>query len=539
MLNKNWLNIVIGGLVLVILLLIIYFVSQNTEEVLPPKLVVVEQKLSVSKNNKLILLAYVENVTNYEIKWSSSNEGVASVSQNGMVSGNEYGTAVITATYTDNHGNVYTDTCIIDVIKGDSESLISDVSFFGEELVISQNNELKLFPIISPSDASYNDIKYSSSDNKVAMITDKGLLKAIGVGRTCITVVVDDKYTDEMYVNVTSKNGIMEYVTLPNKLNFKEENLSLGINDVLKLEYDYLPIESDTKYLSFNSSNPEVVSVVNGVITCKKEGEAIVTVTSLNGVSAKVKVTVKRKNVGVTGISLTATSTNLTVGDTLQLTYQVYPTEATNKSVTFKSSDESIATVSNTGLVTAKKKGTVIITVTSNNGKSRSVTFTIKAKASSGGGNSSSLTPGQSADSYVSDYVSDNSKCPICNSAAQTLIMTFKGERIGSDSTITMKKGDTITINITLPSCCGKPLLLTRTTADGEEDWRNYLTARSFPSVNRYDASTAVETDTYDWVIRADSFANGTVTLSQTAEFNSTLHHGLKAMVRVRIRITS
>ena len=302
------------------------------------------------------------------------------------------------------------------------------------------------------------------------------------------------------------------------------------------------PSDSNEKFLIWESSNSDVASVSKGVVTAKSSGATIITVKTLSGITSNVTVRVKPNVINVTDISLTASKTDLIVGDEVQFTYKVLPENATNKNVSFTSSDTSVATVSNTGLVTAKKKGTAVITVTTEDGnKSFSVKIDVTAKSSSTGtGNSTPITPGQSAYSYVSDYVAPTSTCDSCGVIAQKLIMTFKGQQIGEDSTITMKKGDTITINVTLPSCCGTPLLLKRTSADGQTGWYNYLSATSLPHVNRYDSSTFIKTNKYDWIIRGDKVTGSAVILSQTAKYSTDLSaDGIKAMVRVRVKVVS
>lgn len=82
--------------------------------------------------------------------------------------------------------------------------------------------------------------------------------------------------------------------------------------------------------------------------------------------------------VPVSSVSVSPSSAALTVGGTKQLSVSVSPSNATNKSVTWKSSDSSIASVSNTGLVTAKKAGKATITVSSSNGKAAHATITVK-----------------------------------------------------------------------------------------------------------------------------------------------------------------
>ena len=525
MLNKgiNWLNIVIFLLVFFSLgLVFLIFNKDDNDVVLEPNLVIVEQQINVNKRTRASLLAYVENVTNYEIKWSSSNGSVASVSQDGIVSGNEYGTAVITATYTDVKGIVYTDNCIVNVIQGANDNLVTGVNFSGEALAISLNNQLKLMPIIVPEDAMYDDIQYTSSDLAVATVSEDGLLKAIGVGVSCIKVIVDNEYSDEIYVNVVSKNGILEYIDVPQSLNFKEENMKLNVGDILSLEYEYFPSNIDHEYLTWESSNPDVVSVENGVVTCKTVGEAFITVASINGISAKVNVFSEEKIIPVENVSLTASSTSLKVGATLQLTYNITPTGATNKNVSFKSSDESIATVDDKGLVTAKKKGSVTISITTEDGnKTSSVSINVANNSSSG---SSSNVDGPYQGSTGSTGGSCSKKSP-------PLSFSYNGSSISHGSTITMKVGQTIYINVSLPTYCGSQFLITRTTADGESNWRNYLSGSSVRSSGNNASS-------YKWKLTAKKVTNGVI-VSQTAEFQTELYYSVKSMGRITIKITN
>lgn len=93
-------------------------------------------------------------------------------------------------------------------------------------------------------------------------------------------------------------------------------------------------------------------------------------------------------DVSVTGVSLDKTSAKLKVGDTLTLTAAVEPANATNKNVSWSSSDENVATVAN-GTVTAVAAGTADITVkTADGGKEATCTITVKEKASGSEGGS-------------------------------------------------------------------------------------------------------------------------------------------------------
>lgn len=112
-------------------------------------------------------------------------------------------------------------------------------------------------------------------------------------------------------------------------------------------------------------------------------------------------------DVSVTGVSLDKTSAELKVGDTLTLTAAVEPANATNKNVSWSSSDVKVATVEN-GTVTAVAVGTADITVkTADGGKEASCTITVKKTSGSEGEGSGSGSEGEGGSSGGSDDTGD------------------------------------------------------------------------------------------------------------------------------------
>ena len=148
--------------------------------------------------------------------------------------------------------------------------------------------------------------------------------------------------------------------------NLKKSSLILGVGLTEKLNYT-IEEELNSSDIIWKSSDPSVATVENGIVTAISEGSAIITA-SINGISSTCKVTVSSSCVSVTGITLNKSSMNILIGNTEALTKKISPSNATNQDVTWKSSDQDIATVSSDGLITAKKVGTTIITVTTNNG---------------------------------------------------------------------------------------------------------------------------------------------------------------------------
>lgn len=100
--------------------------------------------------------------------------------------------------------------------------------------------------------------------------------------------------------------------------------------------------------------------------------------TSSSSSSKTTTTTTVLSTIDVTGIQINESINSIEVGESQKLTATITPNDATDKNITWKSSDESIATVSTTGEVVAKKYGTVDITATSSNGKTSTIKIDIK-----------------------------------------------------------------------------------------------------------------------------------------------------------------
>ena len=131
--------------------------------------------------------------------------------------------------------------------------------------------------------------------------------------------------------------------------------------------------------VSWSSSDPTVASVNGGTITAFKAGSATITA-SAGGVSASCAVTVKDPYVAVENVTLNNTTLTLIDGETATLTATVEPVAATNKNITWSSSDSSVVTVSG-GKLTALKPGSATITAAAADGKSATCAVTVSKKA--------------------------------------------------------------------------------------------------------------------------------------------------------------
>ena len=285
------------------------------------------------------------NATNKAVTWESSNTGVATVS-NGVVKAVSIGTAVITV----KSGDGVSAKCTVTVSKH-AES----VKFEKDAYTLENGKSLTLKATVFPSDTSFKTLTYTSSDKAVATVSAAGVVTAKGAGTATIFAKTADGVTGICRVTVTQ--GITKLI-----LSAASKTLSEGEKATLSASYE--PKNATAKEVVWSSSNEKVAKVdQNGVVTALSVGEAKITVKSKtnSAVSAVCTVKVTRK---VTGVNIKESSLSLTVGaKSVKLTLEILPAGASNKNVTWKSSDTSVVTVDANGNVTAKGKGTAVISV--------------------------------------------------------------------------------------------------------------------------------------------------------------------------------
>lgn len=173
-------------------------------------------------------------------------------------------------------------------------------------------------------------------------------------------------------------NVDVSYITL--NIN----NKSININESLRLIASIEPTNATNKTVTWTSSNNAVATISKeGVVTGKHPGTTTITATC-GGKSAQAIIEVVKSEIKLTGVKLNKTSGKIYLNSnvkTVSLNATIKPSNATNKKVTWKSSNNAVAIVSNTGIVTAKSPGNTIITVTSSDGKcADSFSLTVKEK---------------------------------------------------------------------------------------------------------------------------------------------------------------
>lgn len=149
--------------------------------------------------------------------------------------------------------------------------------------------------------------------------------------------------------------------------------------ETLQLTATVLPEDATDKSVTWSTSDENVATVDDGLVTAVAPGTATITATTADGsnLSASCTVTIEPNIVLATSIELDLDNAEMTEGSTTQLTATVLPEDATDKSVAWSTNDETVATVDDSGLVTAVAPGTAIITATTNDGSDLSASCTV------------------------------------------------------------------------------------------------------------------------------------------------------------------
>ena len=252
---------------------------------------------------------------------------------------------------------------------------VASVTLNSASMELFEGESQTLTAVVSPSNADNQKVIWMSSNSSVASVAD-GKVTALKPGKATITAKTDDGgKTATCEVTVNAKVYPVESVSLDRTSAELTEGDELTLTAIVK------PDNATNKGVIWKSSDSSVASVSDGKVAALKPGKATITVkTDDGGKTATCEVTVNAKVYPVESVSLDRTSAELTEGDELTLTAIVKPDNATNKGVIWKSSDSSVASVSD-GKVAALKPGKATITVkTDDGGKTATCEVTVNAK---------------------------------------------------------------------------------------------------------------------------------------------------------------
>ena len=284
--------------------------------------------------------------------WKSSDPSVASIDQTGRIVGLKEGATVISLT-----ANGHTATATLIVYEPYIDVTSMDMNTTSRKLCRAQTFQLKAWP--KPVDATDRSVTWKSSNTSVAMVSSTGLVKALSDGTAVITATSVSNPAVKGTCTITVKS-----VT---SLVINTSSCTVGAGKTFQLKAWPQPADAANRNVIWKSSNSSIAKVdSNGLVTGVAAGTATITVTTVDGGFTKTcKVTVKTP---VTGVKINTNARTINQGATFQLAAWPQPANATDKTVTWSSSNTAVATVSSTGLVKGVKGGTATITVKTRDG---------------------------------------------------------------------------------------------------------------------------------------------------------------------------
>lgn len=387
------------------------------------------------------------NATNSEYVWESADTSIATVDENGLVTAVAVGGTTISALAQDGSGVV--GTCAITVSAKPAAPTweeVTDASSIavGDVILITYNNSTTqkeldgiydgstdygiatdfnttpsgLYPLRVEEGSSSgtfalkngSDYLYWNSGNS---LTTSSTISANSSwefsGTSTIKNAADTTRKLQYNTNsprfacyTTSQAALTLYIqtnatpvtpVYPTSISLSGTASSIAIGETSQLTVGYTPSDTNVKNVTFASSNESVATVSSsGLITGVAQGNATITATAeaeSGTTTATFDITVTP--IAVTSVSLSSNSETVKVGKTVTLTATVYPTNATNKNVTWSSSNTGIATVSG-GVVTGVAAGTATITVTTVDGSKTATCTVVVQEASAGGEETFSIT---------------------------------------------------------------------------------------------------------------------------------------------------
>lgn len=421
------------------------------------------------------------NYNNY--KYSIADESVATVDENGVITAKGVGTTTLTVSV--KPGILYSKTVRVNcedisveevelgVLEDDKVNVADTI-----DMKVQQNVSLKT--VVNNRDEIKITPEFYSSDESVAKVDKYGNITAVGRGTAVITTTIDG-IESSITINVSGKSSskptikptsdptdepvdeptddpidepTIKPTTKPTNrpttkptnnttpkviksIRFGTTNINIKRGDTVQLTAIINPTGLSNSKLTWESSNPNVATVSDrGLVTAKSTGKTTISVKTSNGLSASCVINVTNSDVQAAGIKLNMYSKTMTVNAKLQLTATITPQSATTKRLVWTSDNESVAKVSQTGLVTAQGLGKAVITVVSTDGK-------LMAKCNI---TVSNVTP-------TPTQPGKTTTTPVATAPAGTQFSISQLQL--STTKLTVNKGKTATFNITLNGATG------------------------------------------------------------------------------------
>lgn len=317
--------------------------------------------IAVNETKKIEFDTNLSNLDGRKFLYDSSNKDVAIVNSNGEITGISDGNTIISITSDNN-------------IKVEKELKIKYVDI--EKIILSGDTQIAIDGTgninykTEPEIVSDKIIKWESSNPDIVSINDNGEIKGISRGKVTISAISEKGKRENIEVRSYIK---------ADSLKMSKDSLRIEKMKSAQLSVSIIPENADNLGIVWKSSNDAVAKVDDkGLVTAVGEGTAIIT--AQNGTEVKATTNVEVYEVKPESIKLSKTSVSLLKGETIKITATISPNNVSDKSISWSSSSPYVASVEN-GKITAEGTGTATITARASNGKTETVSVTVKEKA--------------------------------------------------------------------------------------------------------------------------------------------------------------
>ena len=259
--------------------------------------------------------------------------------------------------------------------------MVENITLSANHMSMALDETYKLTATVTPENAENQTLEWEIPDNEVLLtqlVNNKNLnIGAAGEGTVTITV----RATDGSGVSASCE--VFVSANTPVKtLTLSPETLNLYVGYSEQLNAIITPQDAYTQELRWMSSNENVVTVnSNGLVTARGVGNATITAITTDGSNLSATCAVSVTTVPVESVTLNRTELEMNEGSSYTLSATVLPSDAYDRSLTWTSSNPSVATVNYNGRVTAVGIGSTIVTATTNDGTNISAACHVTVKS--------------------------------------------------------------------------------------------------------------------------------------------------------------
>ena len=334
------------------------------------KLNLSERSVYLTPNTERKIYVYNTNPEGYLI-WESKDEFVATVND-GVIKAINYGETEVIVT----NEEEASETIKVKVLSPEEEETIElqHISFYENDLGLDVGEKYKLTVIFDPRNVTDKTLVWESSNPSAVTVGNDGEITAVGDGNATITA----KASNGLIARCETKSTT--HIIPATGLKLDNTDVKMYVGDGYTLKATITPNNTTSKNITWTSSNPSVATVSRGIIIAIKEGTTTITASTNNGKTATAKVTVSKKVIEPYSVAIDKPKVTINVGGKATLLASITPYNATNKSITWSTSDPTIVNVQN-GVVTGLKAGTATVTAKTSNGKTATSTVTVSKEA--------------------------------------------------------------------------------------------------------------------------------------------------------------